>query len=127
MSKIVDFEGRKKLKADLHKAEKLEGLQSLLRCSHCSMRCAKCGVHGEEAVSVRHAQSRITFRLCPVCADEYKDLAAYLDNDQESNLPYWYNRQWVRQWLSWLDYQNALADYASSPEVLEVIAELRKG
>ena len=126
MAKVIDLSDRKKLKDDISRAEKLEGLQSLLRCNHCGLRCAKCQSHAERISSVDHPGSGITIRLCPACLDEYTDLLAYLDAEKHDDFPAWYNREWVRQWLSWLDYQWALKNYVSSPEVLMVLSELKE-
>ena len=57
---------------------------------------------------------------------EYQDLLLCLQNSGQEDQPFWYNREWVRQWLAWLDYQWALSNYMNSPEVLRVISELRE-
>ena len=124
MAKVIDLSGRKKVKDDLHKTEKLEGLQTMIRCSSCGARCSKCGFHSESTTSVTHPASGITFRLCQTCHGEYKDLLEHLEQDKPENSPFWFNREWVRHWLAWLDYQWAFHNYMMSPEVLQVLAEL---
>ena len=125
MAKVIDLAGRKKVKEDLGKKEKLEGLQNLLRCNLCAMRCAKCGTHGDPTTHVTHPGSGVEFRLCSACYIEYQDLLSCLNagNNQEEP-PFWFNREWIRQWLAWLDYQWALGNYFNSQEVLQVITEL---
>lgn len=127
MAKVIDLKGRKKIKEDLNRSEKLAALQSVLRCACCAMRCAKCGAHGESSHRVTHPSSGVNFTLCATCFDEYQDLLTYLDPEKRSDLdlPVWCNREWVRQWLAWLDYQWALLNYTSSPEVIAVISELK--
>jgi hypothetical protein len=125
VAKVIDLNRRKKLKQDLGRTEKLTGLRSLLQCNTCGMRCSKCGVHGDPISRVTHPGTGVAFVLCPSCLDEYSDLLSYLDADGEhDDRPSWYNREWVRQWLAWLDYQWAMNNYLSSPEVLAVITEL---
>ena len=126
MAKVIDLEFRKKLKQDLSRTDKLEGLQSLLRCSQCSARCSKCGAHNMPTSYVTHPGTKVTFRLCPDCLDEYTDLTAYLEAGSKYDGPVWHNREWVRQWLAWMDYQWAMENYLSSPEVLSIIAELEE-
>lgn len=124
MAKVIDLTDRKKVKEDLSKGDKLRGLQSLFRCAHCGARCAKCGAHGEATQHITHTGSGVSFRLCQMCLEEYQDLLAYLEADPKPEVPFWFNREWIRQWLAWLDYQWALANYVSSPEVLQVLKEL---
>ena len=124
MAKVIDLTRHKKLKEDLDRTEKLAGLQSLLQCNACGMRCSKCGVHGDPISRVTHPGSGVAFRLCSSCLEEYNDLLTYLDDGDTADRPSWYNREWVRQWLAWLDYQWAMSNYLSSPEVIAVISEL---
>ena len=126
MAKVIDLTDRKKVKDDLSREDKLRGLQSLFRCAHCGARCAKCGAHGEATQYVTHNASGVSFRLCEMCLEEYRDLLAYLEADPKPDVPFWFNREWIRQWLAWLDYQWALANYVSSPEVLQVLKELEE-
>jgi hypothetical protein len=125
VAKVIDLGNRKRVREDLKKTEKLEGLQSLLRCNHCAMRCGKCGSHGEATSLVIHHGSGIELRLCSTCLSEYHDLLAHLESGPDKlDAPFWHNREWIRQWLAWLDYQWAMRNYLSSPEVLEVLIEL---
>ena len=126
MADVIDLTGRKKLKDDLERAEKLDSLRGALRCGACAMKCAKCGAHGDPTTVITHRGSGATFCLCPTCHEEYTDLLSYLDDGMSSDFPAWYNREWVRQWLAWLDYQWAMANYMDSPEVLAVVAKLRE-
>ena len=125
MAKVIDLSGRKKLKEDLDKADKLESLQGLLRCGECAMKCSKCGYHGEPTKRVTHPGTGVAFNLCSACSTEYQDLVAYLEKGQVPEMPSWFNREWVRLWMAWLDYQWALSNYRSSPEVLAVLTELQ--
>ena len=126
MSNVIDLNGRKKIRKELRRSERLHGLRSILQCTRCAMRCGKCGVQGEITSHVTHPATGISFKLCAACLDEYSDLQTYLGGDGTSDLPSWCNREWVRQWLAWLDYQLAMTGYVTSPEVLAVLAELRK-
>lgn len=126
MAEIIDLQGRKKAKEDLANTEKVVGLQSLLQCSQCGRRCAKCGSQGESTSHVTHPSSGVSFRLCSICLDEYTDLIQYLDTGRSPQMPSWYNREWVRQWLAWLDYQWAMSNYVSSPEVLAALSMMRE-
>ena len=122
MAKIIDLEGLQKKKRDLDKADKLEALRSVLHCSQCAMRCARCGSQADETKPV--IRSGLSFRLCHNCLDEYQDLLVYLEGDLKSDRPFWYNREWVRLWLAWLDYQQAMVNYISSPEILSIFEDI---
>ena len=126
MAEVIDLKGRQKIKKDLSRTEKLEALRTLLQCGRCSRRCAKCGHQSLESTLVTHYAPQVSFQLCPACLEEYQDLVAYLKTERNRNAPSWYNREWVRLWLAWIDYQTALSNYLTSPEVLEIIQELRK-
>lgn len=124
MAKVIDLQGRKKVKTDLDRSDKVEALVSLLRCNHCAMRCAKCGSHSEPTSAVTHQGTRTTFSLCESCRDEYESLLVYANAGPNTDMPFWYNREWVRQWMAWLEYQYAVSQYINSPEVLEAMTEL---
>ncbi|MBU2551137.1 MAG: hypothetical protein KKB20_22185 [Proteobacteria bacterium] len=126
MAEVIDLKDRQKLKRDMEQVEKLESLQTMLRCGRCGMRCAKCGQHDDSVRQVTHSGTDIRFQLCGFCLDEYLDLIAYLGTPKRPDAPLWQNREWVRQWLAWIDYQAALTNYMTSPEVLSVIYELDK-
>ncbi len=125
MAEVIDFSNRKKIKEDLNHADRLESLRTLVRCQQCAMSCGKCGGKGETAHLVSRPGSNATFRLCPGCLEEYLDLVSYLESGSDSGNPSWYNREWVRQWLAWLDYQLALVNYSNSPEVLQILQETK--
>ncbi|MBF0528438.1 MAG: hypothetical protein HQK55_04040 [Deltaproteobacteria bacterium] len=126
VAKIIDLKGKKKLKDDLARAEKVEALMALIRCHHCPKRCAKCAEHADTTVPVNHPGLDVSFRLCPLCFSEYQDFMAHMDAEKPLESPSWHNRSWIRLWLAWLDYRWALANYVSSPEVLAVLAEIKE-
>lgn len=125
MAEVIDFSGRKKIKDDMADAERLSSLQSAIHCSQCPMVCAKCGSRGDTTHLVTRVGASVNFRLCPSCLDEYHDLVDYLESGRNADMPSWYNREWARHWLAWLDYQLALGNYVTSPEVLQVIQEIK--
>lgn len=127
MAKIYDLKGRIKFREDFRRAEKGDELGSLLRCRQCVRRCAKCGRQGDPTNHVTHPGTGVSFRLCSVCLDEYQELVDYLETGQKKGAPSWHNREWVRHWLAWLDYQWSLSNYMSSPEVLRILEELKAG
>ncbi len=112
---VIDIKGRAKEKENLNKLNKLEGLWNLIRCNKCARRCAKCGTQGEPTSQVN--RSGISFKLCSGCMEEYKEVIAELEGDPNPENPFWYNREWFRQWVAWLEYQQALNRYVDSPEV----------
>jgi len=124
VAEIIDFSNRKKLKDDLGRTDKLEALQSLITCGRCGRRCAKCGAYSESLSLVERVEEGLNFRLCPLCLEEYRDLLFYLRDGRGQDDPLWHNREWVRLWLAWLEYQLALANFLTSPELLEIIEQL---
>ena len=81
---------------------------------------------GDQCATIKHPAHGISFKLCASCQDEYQDLRRYLEDGRMDDLPYWYNKEWVRQWLAWLDYQLALNHYMGSQEVLAILQELHE-
>jgi hypothetical protein len=124
MADVIDLSRKKKIKGDLARQDKLQGLLSLVRCSSCGAKCAKCGAHSDDTRPVRQQNTDLRFILCGECHEEWLDLLDYLEAGRKRPRPFWFNREWARQWMAWLDYQWSLVNYVSSPEVLEALTNL---
>lgn len=124
MSKIIDIEERlkleqkKKLKVD--RTKKLEAVRKILQCTRCLSRCLKCGLHFETQQMYKRYQG---FRFCDSCQEEYEEFLRLSKEGGEATF-YWHNRQWLRTWQTWIDYQKALKDYGESPEFLDLVREV---
>ncbi|MBW1710930.1 MAG: hypothetical protein JRG97_01435 [Deltaproteobacteria bacterium] len=122
MAEVIDIKGRVKQKKDLSNLEKLEGLWNIIQCAKCAMRCAKCGTHGEPTSQV--GRSGTSFKLCSSCMEEYQQVITELGGNPSRPKPFWYNREWLRHWVIWLEYQQVLNDYIDSPEVYFALKSL---
>ncbi|MEW6262382.1 MAG: hypothetical protein AB1641_04825 [Thermodesulfobacteriota bacterium] len=123
MGKVIDLTGRRNAGEGQDRNQRKEALLALIRCARCPARCARCGFQSDSAAVVTHPEPGLSFRLCPACLNEYRDLRAYLEGERKPNTPSWQNREWVRLWLAWLEYKAALENFVSSPEVLAVLSE----
>ncbi len=125
MSKIIDIEDRLKLeqkkKAKVEKAKKLEAVRKTLQCTRCLARCLKCGMQFETHEMYKRYKG--PFRLCNSCQEEYDEF--FLIKKQGGESPYyWHNKEWLKVWQTWLDYQQALKEYGESPEFLDLVREV---
>ncbi len=124
MSKIIDIEKRlkqeQKKKLTVERAKKVEAVRKILQCTRCLSRCVKCGLHFETQQMYKRYEG---FRFCASCQEEYEEFLRLQQTGGDTRY-YWHNRQWVRTWQTWLDYQAALKDYGESPEFLDLVREV---
>ncbi len=125
MSKVIDIEDRLKLeqkkKAKVDKAKKLEAVRKTIQCTRCLARCAKCSVQFE--TQEMYQRFKGPYRLCASCQTEYEEFVRLRGTEEQSPF-YWHNKEWLRVWQTWLDYQQAMKDYGESPEFIELVREV---
>jgi hypothetical protein len=125
MSKVIDLEDRLKLeqkkKQKEERTKKMEAVRKIMQCTRCLARCFKCGVQFETHEMYRRFKS--PFRFCSGCQEEYDEFVRLKEKGGETP-NYWHNKEWLRMWQTWLDYQQALKNYGDSPEFLELVREI---
>jgi len=125
MPKVIDIEDRLKLeqkkKAKVDKAKKLEAVRKTIQCTRCLARCAKCSVQFE--TQEMYQRFKGPYRLCASCQAEYEEFVRLRGTEEQSPC-YWHNKEWLKVWQTWLDYQQAMKDYGESPEFIELVREV---
>ncbi|GEM_PF-107023 len=120
-------QSRRKKKALLHR-RKLEAVRQVLQCSHCSMKCEKCGTHLQSDDPQKpfvYQDLQVPYRFCESCALEYRDYIECLKDNGEADC-YWHNQAWIDSWRAWIDYQGAVSRYLHSKEFNQLLEELRQ-
>jgi len=128
MNKVLNItnrlEGKKrKLQAEIHRG-KMETLQRIVQCSSCHFKCAMCGYHLNTADSPYVSPSSPSnFYLCESCRAEFKEYMEMKKGKNESDI-FWHNREWVKLWSVWFDFQQAIKEFKDSVEFEQLIEEL---
>jgi hypothetical protein len=106
------------------KKRRLDSLRLIMQCTTCPHKCAKCGSQ-LETPAPRVLSPELPLRLCAGCWDEYQVFRESLSGARGSpeTEPY-YNAAWAEVWKAWLEYQQRLHRYRSSPEFLQLMVEL---
>jgi hypothetical protein len=128
MNKVLNITNRledkkRKLQAETHRG-KMETLQRIVQCSSCHFKCAMCGYHLTTGDSP-HAppSSPSNFYLCESCRAEFKEYMEMKSGKKES-AAFWHNRQLVKLWSAWFDFQQAIKEFKDSVEFEQLIEEL---
>jgi hypothetical protein len=127
MAEIIDLKAKRKgeedKKAAQERTRRMEAVLQMFQCTHCGMKCMKCGsqLHVEQGPQ---ADTRIPYRLCQTCKEEYLEFLERLHGRGDPSL-YWYNREWMEVWKAWMHYQDALGRYQISEEFRRLLQELR--
>ena len=103
---------------------KTVAVQKLFRCTHCALRCEKCGMQNrQEEGQARDLPS--PYRFCQDCAEEYQDYLAHLQGRGNAEL-YWQSEDWLEIWQSWIAYQATVNRYLKSKPFLQLLRELKQ-
>ncbi len=107
---------------------KLEAVRNVLQCSHCSMKCEKCGTRLDDdtpADPFRYRDLKIPYRLCDSCSLEYRDYIQRLQGGGDRDC-YWHNQAWLDSWGAWIAYRGTLDRYLRSKEFCRLLEELKQ-
>lgn len=110
------------------KKQKSMAVQRVFQCIHCTFKCEKCGtqiLRDGGKIEKNPLLSRIPYRFCESCAEEYID---YIDRLKGFGDPdcYWRNEIWLQVWKKWIDYQGAIDRYLKSKEFTQLMHELKQ-
>jgi len=131
MAHVISIEEKirlsEKQKADIVKRQKILAVRKVFQCTHCSLKCEKCGTQMETPASGQAApkQLRVPYRFCESCSEEYTDYIDRLNGKGDPDC-YWRNDLWLQSWRAWIDYQGTLDRYLKSREFVKLLNELRQ-
>jgi hypothetical protein len=132
MADIISIDDKialsKEKKDAMIRKRKIQAVRKIFQCTQCAYKCEKCGAQLDSpAGQTREGgrQSRLPYRLCEECAEEYTD---YIEHHKGGGDPdcYWRNEDWMELWRSWIAYQGTLDRYMKSKEFLMLIQELKQ-
>lgn len=106
---------------------KIEAVQRMFRCAHCTFKCEKCGAQLEMTPSGKRAwepDPRVPYRFCENCSEEYIDYIQRITGAGGSDY-FWRNDSWEASWKAWIDYQASLDHYMKSKEFTRLLYEIR--
>jgi hypothetical protein len=127
MKKVLDItdrlEGKKRRERNAAHRDRIEGIQRIVQCSSCQLRCSLCTRHLDSSEAVAAPPSAtIRFTLCTSCRVEFEDFLARKSGDARTDI-FWHNREWHTLWSSWMAYQEALQAFRSTPEFRTICEE----
>ncbi len=130
MGEIISIEEKirlsEKKRADIIRRQKILAVRKVFQCTHCTLKCEKCGTQIDRPAPEAPPQSlRIPYRFCESCSEEYLDYIKRLRGKGDPDC-YWRNDLWLQSWKAWIDYQGAMDRYLKSPEFVRLLNELRQ-
>ncbi|MEW5908364.1 MAG: hypothetical protein AB1659_01030 [Thermodesulfobacteriota bacterium] len=131
MAEIISLEDKLKLseiqKSELIRRRKILAVRKVFQCTHCSLKCEKCGTQTSESAMAPNTWGsfRIPYRFCESCAEEYIDYINRMKGNGDPDC-FWRNESWLDIWKTWIDYQSALDRYLKSKEFSRLLNEIRQ-
>jgi hypothetical protein len=120
MNKIFDIQDRLKDKKRKQREEscrqRIQTVNRVVQCSSCHFRCTMCGHHLIETESSRPLASPCSdLSLCEDCRAEFEDFLG-MSREKRGSYILWHNKEWMKLWSAWLDYQLAIREFSNSVE-----------
>jgi Pyruvate/2-oxoacid:ferredoxin oxidoreductase delta subunit len=115
-------------KAALIRRRKVLAVQKVFQCTHCSMKCEKCGIqieHGSAGGEKYHRQLNVPYNFCQGCSEEYVEYIESLKGRGDADC-YWHNESWIDSWTKWIEYQSSVDRYIKSKEFKKLLDELKQ-
>ena len=118
--RIKDKKRKERVKAYRNR---IETVQKIVQCSSCYYKCAMCGHHlGDIDSSCPSPLSQPGFNLCETCREEFDDFFEMSRGKKGSDV-FWHNKEWMRLWSTWLDYQRAIRAFRDTTEFEQLTEE----
>ena len=115
-------------KAALIRRRKVLAVQKVFQCTHCSMKCEKCGTqieHNPEVGEKYRRKLSVPYNFCQGCSDEYLEYIERLKGRGDEDC-YWHNESWIDAWTKWIEYQSSVDRYIKSKEFKKLLDELKQ-
>ncbi|MBE9544147.1 MAG: hypothetical protein IMF02_06610 [Proteobacteria bacterium] len=132
MSNIISFTHKKGLaeekQASLKKWRKVQAVRKVFQCTHCALKCEKCGaqISGDSNDTGTYQRKlNVPYNFCDECSDEYQDYIERLKGAGDPDC-YWHNEAWIDAWKKWIDYQSSVDQYLKSKEFKQLLNELKQ-
>lgn len=132
MAEIISLNNKlqisKQKKSELVRKRKLLAVRKVFQCTHCAFKCEKCGTQintGSDMAATDHSGTRIPYRFCESCAEEYMEYIERLKGLGDPGC-YWHNPEWLDLWRKWIEYQGALDRYMKSKDFVRLLNELKQ-
>jgi len=132
VANIISFKDKRGLaeekQATLIKQRKVQAVRKVFQCTHCALKCEKCGaqISGESnETDPYQRQLNVPYNFCGECSDEYLDYIKRLQGGGDPDC-YWHNEAWIDSWKRWIDYQSSVDQYLKSKEFKQLINELKQ-
>jgi hypothetical protein len=114
-----------KQEAAVKKKQKIMAVQKVFQCTHCMLKCEKCGTQLEAEAPRAIGPYRVPYRFCESCAEEYIDYIHRLKGAGDPDC-YWRNEIWLTVWRTWIDYQGAVDRYMKTKEFVQLLHEIKQ-
>lgn len=132
VANIISFEDKKGLaeekQASLTKMRKFQAVRKVFQCTHCALKCEKCGsqISGDQSkTDLYQRKLNVPYNFCGECSDEYLDYIERLKGAGDPDC-YWHNEAWIDAWKRWIDYQGSVDRYLKSREFKQLLNELKQ-
>ena len=115
-------------KAALIRRRKVLAVQKVFQCTHCSMKCEKCGTqieHDPAAGEKYRRKLNVPYNFCQGCSEEYLEYIERLKGRGDADC-YWHNESWIDSWTKWIEYQSSVDRYIKSKEFKKLLNELKQ-
>jgi Pyruvate/2-oxoacid:ferredoxin oxidoreductase delta subunit len=115
-------------KAALIRRRKVLAVQKVFQCTHCSLKCEKCGtqIEHDPGAGEKHRRNlRVPYNFCKGCSEEYLEYIERLKGREDSDC-YWHNEAWIDAWAKWIAYQSSVDRYIKSKEFKQLLDELKQ-
>ena len=115
-------------KAALIRRRKVLAVQKVFQCTHCALKCEKCGTQIEQdpEIGVKYRRNlTVPYNFCKACSEEYVEYIDRLKGGGDSDC-YWHNEAWIDAWTKWIEYQGSVDRYIKSKEFRKLLDELKQ-
>ncbi len=115
-------------KAALIRRRKVLAVQKVFQCTHCALKCEKCGIqieHNTESGTRYRRNLRVPYNFCQTCSEDYIDYIERLKGGGDSEC-FWHNEAWLDAWTKWIEYQSSIDRYIKSKEFKRLLDELKQ-
>ena len=132
MAEVISLDNKlqisKQKKSELVRKRKLLAVKKVFQCTHCALKCEKCGTQiGTDSIdeAIGFFETKIPYRFCESCAEEYMEYIECLKGRGDAEC-FWHNSEWLDLWQRWIQYQGALDRYMKSKEFVKLLNELKQ-